>query len=342
MKYGEEILKEGMTGDAVQELQIRLAGFNGGTPDGDFGAGTVKQVKQFQEDFMKMSNPSGIVDGATYEAIDRFGIQFPMPFEKLKCPCGICSGYGQGLFKGEYRTGKSEIEAYYLYEYPGIHRMILWAYRAVLHYHPKHTFTINSGYRCSERNKQTGRTSTNHHGKAIDLDVPRAVGETKDDDRARCNNIRTSIIEKCNAQIGWAVRNKKSLEPENIAPTWVHYDVRNFESKYLEDRFFCKTNEELDQSNLITVVSESIDATTPGQTTAPTQEPATTSVDGVVLANTLNVRAKPQNDGTLVGKVSKDDIVKVSENINGWYLIEYKGEAAYVFAKYVQLKNSLA
>lgn len=338
MKYGEDVLKQNMKGEAVEELQIRLSGFSGGVPDGDFGPGTVKQVRQFQKDFMNLSNPTGEVDQATYAAIDRFAAQYPVPFDKLKCPCGKCSGFGQGLFKGQYRDGKPRIEAYNLYEYPGIHRSILWAYRAVLHYHPQYTFTINSGYRCSERNKQEPvRTSTNHHGKAIDIDVPNKAGEDRQDDQARCNAIRKSIVEKSNAQIGWADSNKKSLEPKKYAPTWVHYDVRNFDSKYLEDRFFCKTSAELDQV-LPNRASESSQSNTQAQ---PVQTSTPKYVEGIVTATALNVRAKPQNNGALVGKISKDDVVKVSENLNGWLAIEYKGTKAFVSANYVKLNGNL-
>lgn len=340
MEYGQDVLKNGMKGDAVEELQIRLAGFSGGIPDGDFGPGTVNQVKQFQKDFMKLNSPGGEVDQATFAAIDRFAAQYPVPFDKLKCPCGKCSGFGRGLFKGQYRDGKPKIEAYNLYEYPGIHRVILWAYRAVLHYHPQYSFTINSGYRCSENNIQNGRQSTNHHGKAIDLDVPDKAGEDKTDDRARCNAIRQSIVEKSNAQIGWPLPNKKSLEPENIAPTWVHYDVRQFAPKYLEDRFFCKTSEELDKLNPITVSASNQSAEQP-ETVVEQPKPTIRYVEGVVTATTLYVRAKPQADGALVGKVSKNDMVQVSEKINEWFAINYKGTKAYVSTNYVKLKSDL-
>lgn len=334
MNYGIDVLRADMNGDAVQELQIRLAGFNGGAPDGDFGPGTIKQVKQFQKDFMKMDNPSGEVDQETYEAINKFSQQFPLSFDQLKCPCGVCSGFGQGQFKGKYRAGKPEIEAYHQYEYPGMHRMILWASRAVMFYHPQYTFSINSGYRCSERNKQTNRSSTNHHGKAIDLDVPNAAGETRETDNQRCNTIRANIVKFSNAQIGWGASNKKSLEPENIAPTWVHYDVRNFASKYLEDRFFCKSLVELDQKpsgNTDDIVS----------TVTASPEPASTTIEGIVTASKLNVRAKPQNDGALLGQVLKNDIVKVSENKDGWCCIDFNGQTAYASQKYIQLKEDL-
>jgi hypothetical protein len=55
------------------------------------------------------------------------------------------------------------------------------------------------------------------------------------------------MIEFGNFQIGWSNSNQKSLEPENIAPTWIHMDIRNYESKYLLDRFFVKSNDELNK-----------------------------------------------------------------------------------------------
>ena len=246
--YGTRKLEKGAQGEDVVELQIRLSGFFGGVPDGDFGPGSDKSVRQFQTDYMRIES-TGIVDRATFLAIDEFANKFPIDFEnpEMLCPCGVCGGFGQGLRRGEYRDGKPKIEVYYNYEYPGIHRGILWAARALFFYNPDYNFTFNSGYRCSVRNRQKGRSSTNHHGKAIDLDVPNANGEDKQDDIKRCNELRAQAVEKSNAQIGWAANNKKALEPADIAPTWVHYDVRCYASQYLEDKFFCKTLDELDR-----------------------------------------------------------------------------------------------
>lgn len=247
MTYGKSVLKKGSKGDDVVELQMRLAGFRGTVPDGDFGPGTELQVVKFQQDYMKIVAPEGIADPATFTAIDEFAAEHPFDFGKLECPCGICDGFGQGRFKNEYRPGKPNVEAYHLYEHPGIHRMLLWAVRALWYYLPQHNFLITSGYRCHERNKQKGRSSTNHHGKAIDLDVPLGPGEDKRDDARRCDEIRGLLVERSAAQIAWSARNRKALEPSNIAPTWVHYDVRNYDRKYLADKYFCTTSERLDQ-----------------------------------------------------------------------------------------------
>lgn len=245
MAYGDRILSLGTQGDDVEELQLRLAGFRGTLLDGDFGPGTALQVTKFQHDYMRLASPTGTVDGATFRAIDAFADQFPIDFKALRCPCGQCSGFGQGRFKGKY-LGNGKSEAFHLYEYPGIHRMLLWAVRAALFYMPQHRFTFSSGYRCGVDNQQHRRNTTNHCGKAVDLDAKLLLGEGKREDMLKCHDIRGQLVELSNAQIGWGASNRKSLEPDEIAPTWVHYDVRSYESKYLDDRFFCKTLVDLD------------------------------------------------------------------------------------------------
>jgi hypothetical protein len=253
MEYGERILQKGLNGDDVAELQIRLAGFRGTVPDGGFGSGTELQVVTFQRDYMKMQTPTGLVDGDTLRAIDKFADDFPINFSDLKCPCGTCGGFGQGKFKGLYVTGKPKVEAFYRYEYPGIHRMILWAARALFFYVPGEKFNFNSCYRCSIDNINHQRSSTNHHGKAVDIDTVLKPGEDKKDDMEKCNALRGKLVETANAQIGWLATNRKSLEPADIAPTWVHYDVRSYERKYLDDKFFCTTLKDLDNRKPIKV-----------------------------------------------------------------------------------------
>lgn len=236
--YGERLLSKGMRGSDVEELQVRLAGFRGTLPDGEFGPGTELQVTKFQVDVMRERSPSGFADGATLRAIDSFAERFPIDFSRLRCPCGRCGGFGQRQFKGKY-LGNQETEAFHLYEYPGIHRMLLWAVRAAHFYMPQHQFNFSSGYRCSVHNQMKRRNATNHCGKAVDLDIELKPGETREADVVKCREVRGMLVELSNAQIGWSAKNRKSLEPDHIAPTWVHYDVRSYEAKYLADRFFC-------------------------------------------------------------------------------------------------------
>jgi hypothetical protein len=253
MEYGESVLKRGADGPDVAELQIRLAGFRGTLPDGDFGPNTERQVINFQRDYMKVAKPSGIADGATLRAIDKFADDYRIDFENLKCPCRRCGGFGQGKFREEYRPEVTREEKHYLYEYPGMHRMLLWAVRAAFFYMPEHKFTVNSGYRCSIDNAKQGRTSTNHQGKAIDLDIVLEPGERNVDDRTKCDGARGRLVATADAQVGWGAPNRKALEPAEIAPTWVHYDVRCYERTYLGDEMFCTTLKELDNRKPIKI-----------------------------------------------------------------------------------------
>jgi peptidoglycan hydrolase-like protein with peptidoglycan-binding domain len=230
-------------GPAVTELQMRLAGFRGTIPDGDYGPGTELQVKAFQSLYMRQEAASGTADEETMQAIAEFGAAHPVDFTKLRCPCGRCGGFGRGLNKGRYRAA-GQLELYHLYEYPGVHRMLLWAYRAAQFYGRTHNWqlTINSAYRCSIDNANHGRQSTNHHGKAIDIDIIGGAGT----DRGRCNELRSILQDKAAAQLGWAARDRKALEPPHIAPTWVHLDVRCYRPAFLDDRFFVTSIEALD------------------------------------------------------------------------------------------------
>lgn len=146
--------KKGDQGEAVVELQMRLSGFRGTVPDDIFGPGTELQVAKFQNDYMAISTATNIVDAATFAAIDEFANDYPINFASPECPCGICDEFGQGRFKGDYHAGKPVAEPYHLYEYPGIHRVLLWSVRALKFYIPQYNFVINSGYRCAENNRQ--------------------------------------------------------------------------------------------------------------------------------------------------------------------------------------------
>lgn len=133
----------------IQEINIRLAGFGGNVPTGEFTQRTKNSIIQFQRDYMGVP-PTGKICGSLLKAIDRFAAEYIFNFEETKCKCKICNGYGDGKNKGLY-LGK-KVEAYHRYEYPGIHRSLLWALKTVLFYLKKDgRFTlnkINSGYRC--------------------------------------------------------------------------------------------------------------------------------------------------------------------------------------------------
>lgn len=249
MSFRSRPLERGSRGESVRELQLRLAGFRGTIWDGIFGAGTELQVVAFQRDFMGRSEPSGRVDEETIAAINDLAAKYAIDFDSIECQCGECGAFGQDRFRGIYRPGMPEVEAYHQREYPGVHKAILHAYRALRFYAEARGLPapfITCGYRCWIHNDRKGRTSTNHMGKALDCDFPRAPGEDKRDDCNRCDAARGMLVETGSFQLGWGAKNRKALEPSNIAPSWVHMDVRCYEPQYLADAFFVKSAAQLD------------------------------------------------------------------------------------------------
>ena len=243
-------LQRGASGADVIELQIRLAGFRGTLWDGQFGPGTELQVMAFQRDYLGQTAPSGKVDRSTWDGVQQFAAEFPVDLPTLKCPCGRCAGFGNGANEGLYYPDRPKSEATYRFEYPGMHKAILNTYRAAQFYGLRAGFgraVVTSGYRCTIDNEQHQRTTTNHMGKAIDIDFALQPGEGKREDSVRCDAMRGLLVEKANCQIGWGARDRKALEPSEIAPTWVHIDVRSYAMQYLDKSLFVTTAAELDR-----------------------------------------------------------------------------------------------
>lgn len=251
--------KEKNVGKLIQEINIRLAGFGGNVPTEEFTDKTEACIKQFQKDYMEVTE-TGKICGSLLKAIDEFckNTKYDFNFEQTKCPCGKCKGYGNAKTSGEVRLYKNKIlqpKATYLgNEYPGMHRSVLFGVRALLFYLEKnaklgYSFTeIGSGYRCWESNAIKHRSSKNHMGKAIDLHFNKST-------LADIEAIRDKVlIPNLNAQIRWGAKNKFSLEPsrrlpskpkEFIAESWIHIDVREFEENYLSNKFFVKSESDM-------------------------------------------------------------------------------------------------
>ncbi len=248
MNFENQFLKLGDTGPLVEEVQLRLAGFQGSVWDGVFGTHTELQVQNFQKDYMKRSVPSKIVDAEIFAAILEFSQAFPIDFNMLPCPDCRCpgQGFGQNRFANEYLSNHQG-EQYHKREYPGIHKAILYTYQAAQFYLKSAglpDLTITSGYRCWLNNEQKGRKSTNHMGKALDC-VPMLKSEGHEKRKTVLQAARSILIQKCGFQMGWSTSNTKSLEPPEWAPTWLHMDVRSYAPQYLADRYFVKTGAEL-------------------------------------------------------------------------------------------------
>lgn len=265
-------LQKGATGDAVSELRIRLAGFGGVLPGTEFDESLVKAVKQFEKDVMNRTE-TGVVDHAFAARLDQFASDWPVNFEKqLKCDCTKCTGFGSQRKKGEYTKGKAKLEMYNQYEYPGIHRSLLWASRAIMFYCTlDHKDEIrfqkfSCGYRCHDNNKAHGRSSTNHMGKAVDIvfegfkDKKWTRDITKDLEgvKKNANSVREIAKKRMNAQVNWGSKDRFSLEPGTgsvSAPTWVHMDVREWSASHLDDEYFVTTQDDLDGDTLVSLLA---------------------------------------------------------------------------------------
>ena len=250
-----KVLKKDDKGPLVKELNIRLSGFGGNVPTDVFTDRTVEMVKQFQQDYMEIT-PTGVVCGKMFKAIDEFNEKYTFDFDRLKCPCGVCDGFGRGLSSSQKQKANIK-EKNRSYEYPGIHRTLIWTLKSTMFYLEKKSALnlklgyISSGYRCQQNNIQKGRTTTNHMGKAVDVHFYKNNDTLTTE--VNCDLVRDEIlISKSGANLRWPKENVLSLEPstkdrigsEWIATNWVHFDVRRFNLQYLKDEFFVKSLDE--------------------------------------------------------------------------------------------------
>lgn len=278
---GKYCIKKGDKNELVREINIRLAGFGGNVPTDEFTDRTERMIKQFQRDYMKVPE-TGKICGNVLKAIDEFTTRYTFKFDEIKCRCGTkgkttkdillnkdvtnnCSGFGDNSNKGVYVKGGNS-ERHHAYEYPGLHRSLLFALKAVIFYidkvNPKYKFdSISSGFRCRFHSIFIGSQTTNHMGKALDVLFDYEKGG-RAQQRKDLDTIRKDYFEKYLGATYWTENARKEkcfgLEThEQGAKTWVHFDVREFESQHLEDKFFCKTETQLKGKSIVQLAMES-------------------------------------------------------------------------------------
>ncbi|WP_336959522.1 hypothetical protein [Chryseobacterium contaminans] len=276
--------------ELIREINIRLSGFGGNVPTDKFTDRTEKMVKQFQKDYMKVPE-TGKVCGNVLRAIDEFSKNFDISttfWNQMKCDCstkgkkatsalrGIqetnsCGGFGDGTGKGTYKSA-SKVEAYHKYEYPGIHRSLLFGFKALQFYFSKQTtYKIDhftSGYRCRFKNY----TTTNHQGKAIDMQFSKGSWAIRGENKKNLVELRSMrdniFVKYLGAQKEWPNTNLFSIEPIDLLYnskgkvrfdhtfSWIHMDVRQFDAQYLEDKYFCKSLTALNGKNIVQLAIE--------------------------------------------------------------------------------------
>jgi GH24 family phage-related lysozyme (muramidase)/LysM repeat protein len=268
-------LKIGDVGPLIEELNIRLAGFGGtiSPPSmlNEFSSQTENAIKQFQTDYMGIA-PTGKVCGSLLLAIDDFRSKYKVNISEMKCPCGKCDGFGNGytdsaiagIFSDAGHTKPLKGR-----EYPGMHRSLLWSLRAAIFYAGDkdkdlaYSFLgLSSGYRCWHNNAgyrggritSTKRKTTNHMGNALDVQFKK-VGHATRCEGSDVDAIRQNIfVKRLGAQLGWAERNKLSLETAaQGATSWVHVDVREYDTHYKDSRFYAVTQIGVDGDLMIEI-----------------------------------------------------------------------------------------
>ncbi|SNR31294.1 peptidoglycan-binding protein [Flavobacterium sp. ov086] len=257
-------IKKGDSSELIREINIRLAGFGGNVPTDKFTDRTEKMIKQFQRDYMQVSE-TGKICGNVLRAIDEFQAKYPINFEEIKCKCGTCNGYGKGRNSEQYQSSSVQ-EPYRKYEYPGIHRSLVCAYRASIFYINRDkqlnykTKWVDSGYRCHNHPIYISTKTTNHCGKALDihynyLDTGRRARTVADVEK-----IREKIFNKyLGAKWDWKKGQQNIFNLESTskgALSWVHVDVREFSAEYLKNEYFIKSLIELNGKSIVELAKD--------------------------------------------------------------------------------------
>lgn len=267
-------IKKGDKSELIREINIRLAGFGGNIPTDEFTDKTEKMIKQFQKDYMKVPE-TGKVCGNVLLAIDDFCLKWAENITNYLCLCknekaikNKCSGFGKGQYKGQY-SNKNQVEKYHKYERPGIHRSLLWGVSALKYYLSIQKiykyYGTTAGYRCWEHNTLKGRATTNHMGKAVDLQFSKnghAITGKSQSNISLLEEIRDNFFTKyLNSKYQWVNgTNNFSLEPFGLGSgqtwSWIHMDVREFDNEHLDDKFFTKTQDRITGKNIIQLAVE--------------------------------------------------------------------------------------
>lgn len=250
--------------ELIKEINIRLAGFGGNIPTSKFTDRSERMVKQFQRDYMKVPE-TGKVCGNVLRSIDDFCSKWVEQISTYKCLCHAsdskvkianrCAGYGKGKKN----------------EHPGEHRSLLWGVSALKYYlSQQKTYKYrktSAGYRCWAHNDSMLRTSTNHMGKAVDIQFTEGayvISGKVDKNLKPLRNIRDQFyIKYLKAEEGWiikSIKNNYRLEPigtgKDQSYSWIHMDVALFEPAYLKDEFFTKKQESIINKSIVVLANE--------------------------------------------------------------------------------------
>lgn len=289
---GKFCIKKGDKNELIREINIKLSGFGGNVPIDEFTDRTEKMVKQFQRDYMKIPE-TGKICGNVLKSIDEFCNRWSEKVINYKCLCHAsdskvkqadrCPGYGKGLKN----------------EHPGVHRSLMWGVSALKYYLSLQTSykyrRTSAGYRCWAHNKSVPRTSTNHMGKAIDIQFDEGTYQINGKVNRNLKPLRgirdNFYIKYLKAEEGWTIPSKNNnyrLEPigtgKDQSYSWIHMDVALFENSYLKDEYFTKEQNAVTGKSVVALANElgykDVCSCMGGAKTAATVAPATPKKEG--------------------------------------------------------------
>ena len=155
-----DTLEEGSSGDAVRQLQIRVAGYaDYGAElalDGEYGANTKQAVARFQDAYGLSSN--GVADSATFEQIYKLQDDDCTPANFDYSELNKCNSDWSG---GAVSASQAKANAL----------VTMWKLQALRHALGDEPLTISSGFRSKACNDAAGGSSSSRHlyGDAADL-----------------------------------------------------------------------------------------------------------------------------------------------------------------------------
>jgi N-acetylmuramoyl-L-alanine amidase len=90
-------------------------------------------------------------------------------------------------------------------------------------------------------------------------------------------------------------------------------------------------------ANYLVSVTEESTASQVESVQAKTKEVSKTAI---ITVNSLNVRSEPSLNGNILGKLQKNDTVKIISESNDWIEITHNGQSGWISSQYIQENNS--
>jgi N-acetylmuramoyl-L-alanine amidase len=162
----------------------------------------------------------------------------------------------------------------------------------------------------------------------IALSIPWMIPETI---VLAANQTITSATDELNVRSGPSLNydiittlNKGDLYPVlKEEGEWIQIQLRNGQKGWV--------------ANYLVSAAEESTASLVDSEQAVTKEVSKTAI---ITVNSLNVRSEPSLNGNIVGKLQKDDTIKIISKSNDWIEITHNGQSGWISDQYIQENNS--